>query len=309
VELLFLGTGSALSPPWRAWPATLVEARATALFGCGDGTAGRLGVAGANKVDFAAVTAFGVTELSGLLGLADVRRRHQGAPLIVYGPPPLAAIIRGLAGMSEAPLAELFDVRELEPGALLYERAGVRFSAFALDAGPSRPAFGYLIQEDTQPGRFDVAKAGRLGISGSDFGLLGAGQTVRGVRPRDVMGPPRPGRRLVFCGRGRPTPALEAALDGADVAVFAAPFMDERLELAQDAGYLTGWEAAELSSRTGVRSVVFQQLSFYAPARHQLAEAVRFHGHILAPDDGQSLTVPMPGAGLARLARPTGKRP
>ena len=68
-----------------------------------------------------------------------------------------------------------------------------------------------------------------------DFARIERGETVRGVRPEDALGPPMPGCKVVAVGRTRPSPEVGAALEGADVATLAAPFMDERLEVAQSA--------------------------------------------------------------------------
>jgi ribonuclease Z len=215
----------------------------------------------------------------------------------VFGPLGLEGALTNLSILSAMSTAELFDVEETTTSHVLLEQGGKHLEAVEVDVGEGSAGFAYLVYEAPLPGRVDAAKAAALGIKGSDFARLQAGQTVRGVRPSDVIGPLRPGRRVVVAGRGRTTAALEANLQGSDAAVFAAPFMDERLEMAEDAHYLTGWEAAELASRTGVRAVLLQRLGPYAPVRHQVEEARQFHGRLFAPDDGDVLRIPLPETG------------
>ncbi|MGY1825965.1 hypothetical protein [Blastococcus sp. SYSU DS0541] len=298
-RMTFVGTGSLASASHRAFPATLLEAPGlTVLVDCGDGTVARLRSLGNPSIDAVAVTGLSVSELGGLLTLAEVQRRSRRRALRVFGPPGLEQALASLSTLSAMSTGELFDAEEATAGRVLYEQAGKHLEAVEVDLGEGLAGFAYLIYESPLPGRVDAAKAAAQGIKGSDFWRLQAGQTVRGVRPGDVIGPLRPGRRVMVAGRGRVTDALEANLDGSDAAVFAAPFMDERLEMAEDAHYFTGWEAAELAARTRVRVLLLQQLGPYAPIRHQVDEARQFHGRLFAPDDGDVLRIPLPETGL-----------
>jgi ribonuclease Z len=309
-RLTFVGSGSLLSAPYRGFPATLLEASGlNLLFDCGDGTVGRLRTLGNPSIDAVAVTSTSVSELAGLLTFAEVHRRSRRKPLRVFGPPGLKRALANLSTLSAMGTAELFDFQESTAGHVLLEQGGKHLEAVEVDLGEGLAGFAYLVYESPLPGRVDAATAEALGIKGSDFARLQAGQTVRGVRPGDVIGPRRPGRRVVVAGRGRATDALEANLKGSDAAVFAAPFMDERLEMAEDTHYLTGWEAAELASRSRVQVVLLQQLGPYAPVRHQLEEARQFHGRLFAPDDGDVLRIPLPGTGVPALDRGQRARP
>ena len=84
-----------------------------------------------------------------------------------------------------------------------------------------------------RPGRFDVEGADALGVpDGPDRGALQRGEQVklpdgRTVAPEDVLGPPRPGRKLVITGDTAPTEGIVEAAWGADVLVTEATFSDE----------------------------------------------------------------------------------
>ena len=282
----------------RALPGTVLETGSVAyLFDCGDGALSRLKAMGIGSIDLVAVTSIGTSETSGLLALGEAQRTSAGAPLAVVGPPGLRDALAALSCVSTLPADELFSVTELQPGCSFPGTvAGHHLEAVEVEC-ESNSTIAYRLFEDSRPGRVDASKASRLGIKGPEIGLLQAGERVRNVRPEDVVGPRRRGRRFVFAGRGRPTEDLEAALLDAECAVFAAPFMDDRFELAEESSFMTGWEASALCERHGVSTVVLLQLGPYAPARFFVAEARQFHAQTFAPNDGEQLVIPVPDSG------------
>ena len=141
-----------------------------------------------------------------------------------------------------------FELRivELDP-AQAVERDGYRVAAVPVRHGP-REAYGYALVEDERPGEFDPGAAEQLGVSpGPDFGRLQQGQTVEGVAPEQVMGPPRQGRKLVFSGDTAPCETLAVAAHQADVLVHEATFTGEEAERALETFHSTARQAAELA--------------------------------------------------------------
>ena len=98
-------------------------------------------------------------------------------------------------------------------------------------------------------------------------------------------------------GRGRPSDELRSAIRNSDVSIFATPFTDDRLELAEEAGYLTGWEAATLAREEGVRLCAIQRLGPYSATSYQLMEARQFNEDLSAPADGSLIRVYLPDLG------------
>src|SRR5262249_24286372 len=79
---------------------------------------------------------------------------------------------------------------------------------FHLDAIPLDPSIfclGWRLQEKTNPGTFNLEAAEALGIPrGPLYGKLQHGQVItlpdgRVVTPEIVLGPPRPGKSVVYC--------------------------------------------------------------------------------------------------------------
>ena len=95
-------------------------------------------------------------------------------------------------------------------------------------------AFGYAIVEEPRPGHLDPRLAEELGVKpGPDFGRLQRGETVAGVKPEQVMGATREGRKVVLSGDTAPCEALAIAAYQADVLVHEATFLDEEAERAR----------------------------------------------------------------------------
>ena len=118
-----------------------------------------------------------------------------------------------------------FEVVDLEAGEDV-EYDGYEVTPF--NVNHRSRAFGYAIVEAPRPGRFDAELATELGVEfGPDFGRLQRGEEVNGVRPDQVVGPERPGRKIVLSGDTGPCEMLRVAAHEADVLVHEATFTDE----------------------------------------------------------------------------------
>lgn len=297
LDLLFVGTGGSAPTARRGLPAILLQrGGGHVLVDCGEGTQRQLmRSSGLVELDLVLITHQHTDHwlgLPGLLKTLDLRERE--APLTVAGPVGLAAtveVIWKLAGPVRYPV----EVRELEP----YDQ--IERSGWAIDAIPVRhrgTALGYVVEEDNRPGRFDPEQARRLGVTDvHDFGRLQRGETVGDVRPDQVLGPKRFGRKIVFSGDTRPCDAVREAAWRADVLVHEATFTGEQADRAKQTGHSTAAQAAELAEEADVGMLALTHLS----ARHRpsdaLAEARAVFPETVMPRDFDVIHVPFPERG------------
>ena len=303
LDVFFAGTAGSAPTPRRGLPALLVRRGGDRLlFDCGEGTQRQL-VRSIGLPDLGDVflTHFHLDHWLGLPGMLktfDLRGRE--VPLTVHGPSgmdELMRMLRPVVGRVAYPL----QVDELAPGDTV-ERDGYRVAAFAVEHRV--PALGYALFEEERPGRFDAALAERLGVRpGPDFGRLQRGEGVDGVSPAQVMGPARPGRKLVVSGDTAPSAALAVAAHDADLLVHEATFVEEERERAVQTAHATATQAAELARDAGVRMLALTHLSTRYGGREIRDEARAVFPNTVVPRDFDTIEIPLPERGEPQLVR------
>jgi ribonuclease Z len=304
VSLFFAGTAGSVPTARRGLPALLLRAGGERiLFDCGEGTQQQLlRSIGLPELDAIFITHFHLDHWLGLLGMVktfDLRAREK--PLTIYGPPGISQLFTGLRpiiGRTGYPLATV----DLEP------HEEIRFDAFLVSPFPVKhrvEAYGYAIVEDDRPGRFDVEAARALGVpDGPDFGRLQRGETVNGVRPEQVMGATRAGRRIVISGDTAPCQAVEVFAHDADVLVHEATFMEDERARARETFHSTAKQAAEIARDAGVRLLALTHLSTRYFPRDIRDEARTVFPNTIVPRDFDAIDVPFPERGEPALVKP-----
>ena len=252
LSIFFAGTAGSVPTPRRGLPAILVRRGADRiLFDCGEGTQRQLvrsvGLADLTEIYLTHFHADHWLGLPGMLKTFDLRGRDR--PLTIHGPAGLGALLALALRMAGRVSFEL-EVVELQAGDVLV-RDGYRIAP--VPVSHRGPALGYVLFEDERPGVFDPEAAVRLGLEpGPEFGRVQRGETVRGVSPDRVLGPSRPGRKLVLSGDTRPCEALRVAAHRADVLVHEATFAEEERERAAANGHSTAIQAATVAREAEV---------------------------------------------------------
>ena len=191
------------------------------------------------------------------------------------------------------------EIHELQAGDAV-ARAGYRIVAFATQHG--RQSLGYALVEDQRLGRFDPEKARALGVpEGPLWGRIHRGETValpdgRSVGPAELVGPPRPGRKLVYSGDTRPCESVVEAAHGADLLMHEATFGDEERDRARETEHSTATEAAQVALAARVKRLVLHHLSarYSADAQPLLAQARAVFRETVVARDGMTIEVPFP---------------
>jgi ribonuclease Z len=309
LDVVFLGTAGSMPTAQRAPAAMLVRRGGDKLlFDCAEGTQRQLlrSSVGLLELEEIFVTHFHADHILGLPGMFKTfALRGRELPLVLFGPRGLVDLLGSLKRVLGKLSYEL-KVVELEPGDVL-EREGYRLATFGVAHGVS--ALGWSLIEATRPGRFDVGGADALGVpNGPERGVLQCGEPVkladgRTVTPDQVLGPPRPGRKLVITGDTAPTDGIVEAAWEADVLVTEATFSDEERDRAQETKHQTATQAAETARRANVGLLALTHLSnrYFGPEIAQ--EAREIFPETVVPRDFDVIEIPYAERGTPQLIK------
>ncbi len=303
LSIFFAGTGGSIPTARRGLPSILVRRGGDRiLFDCGEGTQRQL----VSSVGLADLTEIFLTHfhadhwlgLPGMLKTFDLRGRE--APLTISGPPGLRTFM-GLALRMAGSVSFPLDLVELQPGDAL-KRDGYRIAP--VPVSHRGPALGYVLYEDERPGEFHKETALELGLEeGPEFGRVQRGETIRGITPEQVLGPTRPGRKLLLSGDTRPCEALRIAAHRADVLVHEATFAEEERERAADNGHSTAQQAATIAREAEVTMLALNHVSTRHPLRQLREEARAIFPNTVVPRDFDTIEIPFPERGEPSLIR------
>jgi ribonuclease Z len=303
LSLFFAGTAGSVPTARRGMPAVLLRRGGDRLlFDCGEGTQRQLlRTVGLPDVQAVFLTHHHADHWLGLPGmLKSFDLRDRDAPLTVYGPPGTGELMRAMR-IVYGRLGYPFAVVELEAG------ESVRYDGYEVGAFNVRHrthAFGYAIVEDLRPGRFDAELATELGVPfGPDFGRLQRGETVDGVRPEQVVGPERLGRKIVLSGDTAPCDMVRFAAHEADLLVHEATFVEDERDRAQHTGHSTARQAAEIAREADVRLLALTHVSTRYGGGEIREEARAVFERTVVPRDFDAIEIPFPEKGQPELER------
>ena len=307
MHVYFLGTAGALPTPQRNPPCIMVRRGPdTLLFDCGEGAQQQMMRARTGfTVDGVFFTHWHADHFLGIIGLIQTLSfTGRTAPLPIYGPEWVHDCIDGIRQLCRFNLKfPLVPVRMDHGSSVRYQ--GYEVTAFATDHG--LPSVGYVLAEDQRPGRFDRERAIELGVKpGPLFGRLQRGETVCIIRdgkevdiaPGEVLGPPRPGRKVVYTGDTRPVHRRIQSIAGdCDLLIHDSTYDDAETERAREVYHSTAGEAgdAATSLNAGTLALVHISSRYTSTATHIRDAAKRFCGNVIAPTDLELVEIPFRG--------------
>ena len=304
LSVFFAGTAGSIPTARRGLPAVLVRRGGDRiLFDCGEGTQRQLvqsvGLTELTEVFLTHFHADHWLGLPGLLKTFDLRARER--PLAIHGPRGLRELVTLAMRVAGRVRFEL-QLVELAPGDVL-ERDGYKIAPVPV-AHRVANALAYVLYEDPRPGEFDPQTATALGVvPGPEFGALQRGDVVRGVRPEQVLGPPRSGRKLVISGDTSPCESLRIASHAADLLLHEATFAEEEHDRAAETGHSTARQAATLARDAGVTMLALTHFSTRYPVGLLRDEARAVFPSTVLPRDFDTIEIPFPERGEPELIR------
>lgn len=271
MQITFLGTAG-------SWPTKERNASAIALdmekelilLDCGEGTQRQFFQ---SPVSFMRVRRVFITHFHGdhFLGLPGLIQsmglNNRTEPLDIYGPRGTREVVEMIMHLGLFTQKFPVEAHEIAPG------GSVDLGPYTVKAARADhpvPALAFRVEEATKRGRFDGDKARGLGIRGPDFARLEAGETVTvkdgtQVLPTMVMGPPRPGRSVVYSGDSAPTEEMITLAKGADILIHEATTAQDLETEANKWGHSSARQAAQVAKEAGVGELFLTHFSSRYP--------------------------------------------
>ena len=297
----FLGTSASRPTVERNVTAiTIVREGETLLFDCGEGTQRqmmRYGTSFALSDIF--FTHMHADHMLGIIGLfRTLALQGRTDPMRLWGPRGSDAMLRQAIALGSDKQPFALEINEVVPDTPI-ARKGYSILPYPVDH-KDKLALGYALIEEIRLGRFNPDLARKMGIpEGPAWGKLHKGEAVtlddgRVVQPSDLVGPSRPGRRIVFTGDTRPAESTIRVAEGADLLIHEATFADEEQPRAIETGHATAREAAEVAAKAGVRQLVLTHLSarYSVNASELLGQAREVFSGTIVARDGMEIEVP-----------------
>lgn len=299
IRVTFLGTAASRPTVGRNVSGILVNRKGELLlFDCGEGTQRQMmryqtGFT-VRDIFFTHMHADHFLGVIGLLRTMGLQGRED--PITLWGPEGSRPILHSAVNLGVERVPFEIEMHELEPGQRV-EREEYDIVAYRTEHGGR--SLGFSLVEHDRLGRFNPDRARELGVTeGPLFGKLHRGEPVevagRVIRPEDVVGPPRPGRHLVYTGDTRPHRRTVDAASGADLLIHDATFGADEADRARHTHHSTAREAAEIARRAGVRRLVLTHISSrYADDPRPLEREARevFPNSVVAYD-GLEIEIP-----------------
>ena len=292
MRLIFLGTSAAQPTSERALTCICLEKDGEVLmFDAGEGAQIsylKCGL-GWNKKMKIFVTHLHGDHCIGILGLLQTMTlQNRIEPVEIYGPEGIEEFIASNIKILNFGLSFPVIISTVSEGLVLEDKT---YFIHACEAEHFIPAFSYLFQEKDKPGKFYPEKAKALDIpEGELWHKLQMDHEVKvgnkTVRPFDVMGEKRSGKKIGISGDTRPTKKLEDFFKNCNYLSFDSTFSNELKEKAIETCHSTAKEAAMLAKNANVENLILTHFSArYKNEGELLAEAKTIHSSVIAAKD------------------------
>jgi ribonuclease Z len=294
LEIFFLGTSGGMPTVERSGPAIAIRKNnKIILFDCGEGTQVQMQKIplSISKIHTIIISHLHGDHISGLPGvLMTLGLFNREKPLLIIGPKGTRNFLTCLS--ETAKLGIVYPIKIIELEKEVEELKFREYNIKAIKAIHSEfNAYSYIFEEKTRSGKFYPNRALERGVpEGELWGRLQKGETVildgSIITPKEVMGPPRRGRKIIYTGDSRPNQKLEAYSKNVDLLIHESTFSEEHKDKALDYGHSTASEAANFASKVMAKKLVLFHISpRYSDSYEMLKTAkIIFKNTIIAKD-------------------------
>jgi ribonuclease Z len=294
IRVVFLGTSGSVPTLKRSLPCVVVQCpRDQWMFDCGENVQHQMMGA---KVSFHRKMKIFITHMHGdhVLGLPGLLQTmalmDRKEPVEVYGPVGLKGFLQCAKETLNFGLNYPFEIKEFQGEGLVCDEK--EYQVLAVKSSHAVGGYCLAFVEKPRPGRFYPKKAQALGIpAGELWSKLQNGQEVAApngdvVKPSDVMGPMRQGRKIIYTGDTKPFKAFAKFAENADLIIHDCTFDDSLTEKAAVDGHSTPSQAAAQAKAANAKRLVLTHISARYPDATPLLEQAKkvFPNSILAED-------------------------
>ncbi len=270
MEAFVLGCGGMMPLPYRHCTSVLLRRDGDLfLFDGGEGTQvslRRLNLKWKkiNAIFVSHTHADHVTGLPGILMLSSQVDRTE--PLYIIGPPKIAEYIETSRKVLDMYINYPIVVKEITEPGVVY--SGEDFYVRAFPLKHTKTCVGYTLEELERPGEFNPDRARELGVPcGPLWSKLQHGESVmtddgKLVRPEEVMGKNRSGRKVSYVTDTMYLPSIADEVRGSDLLFCEGMFTEEYADQAAEKKHMTAKQAARIAKDANVGKMA---LIHYSP--------------------------------------------
>lgn len=190
-----------------------------------------------------------VTGLPGIMMLSSQVDRTE--PLYIYGPPKIAEYIETSRKVLDMYINYPVVVKEITAPCVVHEEKDFVIRAFPLNH--TKVCVGYALEEKDRPGEFNPERAKELKVPcGPLWSKLQNGETVEAsdgtlVKPEDVLGKPRKGRKFSYVTDTAYMDSIAEEVKNSDLLVCEGMFERALIDQAKEKKHMTSSQAATIA--------------------------------------------------------------
>jgi ribonuclease Z len=294
LRVVFLGTSGSVPTLKRSLPSVVVQCpRDQWMFDCGENVQRQMMQA---KVSFHRKMKIFITHLHGdhVLGLPGLLQTmalmDRKEPLQIYGPAGLKDFLVCAKNTLNFGLNYPVEINQILSEGVVCDED--EYTVVATKSNHAVESYAFSFVEKPRPGKFYPKKALALGVAAGElWSKLQKGEEItlkdgRTIKPSDVMGPLRAGRKIIYTGDTKPFESFAKFAEGADLVIHDCTFDDSLVEKAGVDGHSTPTQAAEQAKAAGAKQLVLSHISARYPNAGLLLEQAKktFPNSILAED-------------------------